>query len=179
MKKYVRFADRNLFLLLAGLILPVGLLPFASAQWVDISVNLLALPWLSIAQYAFFPVLLVVLWAVGKKNWLGAKVAYILAIIACAVQVFSLFWLSTQAKSVLLMEITNANANPDGIPQNMSIGFYAVLFLTVIALVGSGVRLFGAGTREQPQRGAIPAAPVMPPQSDNPWRPLPPSQLFK
>jgi hypothetical protein len=142
----------------AVLTLLLGLLPLARVPHVEpytVAVNAYQLPLAQLLQFLIFPLAMLAVWAMTRWVKGFAAMANWLLLGAAALQVVSLFLLSTQAGEALRTLLRNdlKVADPDALPQRLAIGFWLLLAMTVacIAFVGYQV-VQGIAVARRPQR---------------------------
>ena len=129
--------------MVAAAMLLFGLLPLARVPWLDsMRVNAYQLPAGALLVFASFPLMLVLIWVLDR--WLSGFERYAKFVFtgAAALQVASLWFLTTAASQSLIytMEVMRVN-NAAAIPQRLGIGFFLLLGVGVLFLVYCGLQL--------------------------------------
>ena len=133
-------------LMAAAATLLFGMLPMVSVPWLDstldsMRINAYQLPAGALLVFVSFPVMLVLIWALDR--WLSGFERYAKFVFtgAAALQVASLWFLTTAASQALTQTMESMHINAAAIPQRLGVGFFLLLGVGVLFLVSCGLQL--------------------------------------
>ncbi|MDR2753193.1 MAG: hypothetical protein LBB50_02655 [Oscillospiraceae bacterium] len=140
-------------LALAGVTLLAGLLPIAGVPWLKLHLNVYGITSrLALLQFLLFPLALGATWLLEKFANNFDRYAKSVYAIAAAVQVVSVFFLSSVAGRQLAAQLLATQSRPELLPQRLGVGFYFLLVPTVVFLLYSGLRVLLAPVQRKARK---------------------------
>ncbi|MDR1927207.1 MAG: hypothetical protein LBQ33_01040 [Oscillospiraceae bacterium] len=165
----------------AALTLLLGLLPLARVPALEVAVSVYRLPPLHLLSFLVYPLLLALVWLLPILLPGFEKPAKFLLAGASAVQVPALFFLERIAGQEAQAMLVDLGANRDAVAPTLGAGFFLLLALAVLLLIGSALQIFGFGrSRRVAESGSLAAAPDFFAASLEPKAgPLPPDAVLE